>query len=122
MPRVYTDRIIHRMAEPALLERLRALIEAPPGGDAAPSLAFLEDSLTDGYARALALEAERARVAKSIGKLAAVEGDDAEQKTRELSSLSQRLARAETELTTLRDTLTQLRVRAMSVRAALVST
>ena len=109
------------MGEPALLERLQALVEAPPGGDSAPSLAFLEDSLTDGYAQALALEAERARVAKSIGRLAAADGDDAEQKTRELSSLSQRLARAETELATLRGTLTQLRVRAMAVRATLVS-
>jgi hypothetical protein len=106
------------MGEPALLERLQALVEAPPRGDGSPSLDFLENTLTDGYARALALEAERARVARSIGKLAAVEGDDAEEKTRELSSLSQRLARAETELATLRNTLTKLRSRATALRAA----
>jgi seryl-tRNA synthetase len=109
------------MAEAALLQRLQALVESPPAGEDAPTLAFLEDILTDGYARALALEAERARVAKTIGRLAAQEDEDAEEKTRELSSLSQRLARAETELTTLRDTLTQLRVRAMAVRAAVAA-
>jgi seryl-tRNA synthetase len=113
-------RIIVRMGEAALLQRLQALVDAPPG-DAAQSLAYLEDSLTDGYARALALEAERARVSRTIGMLAADDGDDAEQKTRELSSLSQRLARAETELATLRDTLNQLRGRAMQLRAAVAS-
>jgi hypothetical protein len=106
------------LCAPTLLERLQALVDAPPRGAGAPALAFLEDSLTDGYARALALEAERARVAKSIGALVSVDGTDAEAKTRELSSLSRRLAGAETELASLRGTLKELRDRAMALRSA----
>ena len=108
------------MGDPRLLSRLQALLDAPPEGETAPSLAHLEDSLTDGYALALALEAERARVARHIGELAARAGDDAEEKTRELTSLSHRLAGAESELASLRPTLTALRRRATALRTAAV--
>jgi hypothetical protein len=106
------------MGDPVLLVRLKALLDAPPGGAEAPSLAHIEDSLTDGYALALALEAERARVARHIGELAARQGDDAVEKTRQLTSLSQRLAGAESELARLRPTLTALRGRAAALRTA----
>jgi hypothetical protein len=104
-----------------LLPRLQALLEAPPEGEGGPSLAHLEDSLTDGYARALALEAERARVAENIGRLAATEGDDAELKTRELHTLSQRLAGADSELSRLRGILRDLRSRATALRSEAVT-
>ena len=102
----------------ALLQRLQALLDAPPGGEDTPSLAHLENSLTDGYAWALALEAERARVAKSIGALAAGQAADAEKTTRELSLLSQRLVHADSELANLRGTLVELRHRATALRSA----
>lgn len=103
-----------------LLPRLKALLDAPPEGEGAPSLSYLENSLTDGYARALALEAERARVARHIGELAARQGDDAEEKTRELSALSERLAGADSELVRLRNTLRALSRRATALRSAAV--
>jgi chromosome segregation ATPase len=118
MPPSARRRIIVQMGDPALMERLQALLESPAGGQGAPSLAHLETSLTDGYARALALEAERARVAKSIGVLAADDAGDAEARTRELSSLSRRLAGADRELENLRRTLQQLRSRATALRSA----
>lgn len=110
------------MGDPVLLARLRALLDAPPEGAEAPSLAHIEDSLTDGYALALSLEAERARVARNIGELAARQGDDAVEKTRQLTSLSQRLAGAESELASLRPTLTALRRRVTALRTAAVLT
>jgi len=41
---------------------IRSLLEAPSSGDDAPSLDHIEHMLTEGYARALALEADRWRV------------------------------------------------------------
>ena len=38
---------------------IRSLLEAPPTGEEAPTLDHIEDTLTAGYARALAIEAER---------------------------------------------------------------
>lgn len=104
------------------LPRLEALLDAPPEGEGAPSLAYLENRLTDGYARALALEAERVRVARHIGELAARQGDDAVQKTRELNVLSERLAGADSELDKLRNTLRALSRRATALRSAAVLT
>ena len=109
------------MSKSAFDERLHALLEAPIDGAGAPSLEDLEETLTDGYANALALEAERKRLARRIGELAAHEGGNAEQKTRELTSLSQRLAGAEAELSSLRHTLVDVRRRATARRAALAS-
>ena len=43
-------------------EEIRTLLDAPPTGDDAPSLDAIEHTLTAGYARALALEAERWRL------------------------------------------------------------
>jgi hypothetical protein len=103
-----------------LLLRLKALLDAPPEGEGAPSLAYLEDVLTDGYACALALEAERARVARHIGELAARHGDDAVEKTRELQALSERLTGADSELARLRDTLRALSRRTTALRSAAV--
>jgi hypothetical protein len=50
-----------------LLEEISALLAAGDGGD---DPARLERTLTDGYARALRLEAERRRLQKQIGTLA----------------------------------------------------
>src|SRR5205807_8395239 len=52
------------VADPALMidEEIRTLLEAPAAGDDAPTLAHVEDTLTSGYARAMAPEAERMRL------------------------------------------------------------
>ena len=44
--------------------------QRPQTGASAPTLARLEDTLTEGYARALALEAERWRLERRIGEVA----------------------------------------------------
>ena len=106
------------MPDRALLDRLESLVEAPTGGQDAPSLAHLETTLTDGYARALAHEAERLRLERQIRELAARDGGDAGEKTRELTSLSARLAKADADLSRLRLVLSALRGRAKAARAA----
>jgi ABC-type phosphate transport system auxiliary subunit len=102
----------------SLHERLHALLDAPLYGEGSLSLEQVERTLTDGYALALALDAERSRLAKRIGQLAANDGDDAQEKARELSSLSQRLAETDTELSRLRRSLANVRRRSTEMRAA----
>ena len=55
---------------------IRSLLEAPPTGEDAPSLDHLEHTLTDGYAGALALEAERWRIERRIADVAARLGEE----------------------------------------------
>lgn len=83
-----------------MLQRIEALLDAPASGEAAPSLANLEETLTEGYAEALALEAERSRV------------------TGELVSLATRLTHAEDQLGKLRVQLDRLQARARALRRA----
>ena len=59
---------------PHLLEQIDELL-ADAGRGAARSLARLERTLTDGYALALALEAERWRLEQRIAELAGELGD-----------------------------------------------
>ena len=40
-------------------DEIRSLLDAPADGDDAPTIDTIEDTLTAGYAKALALEAER---------------------------------------------------------------
>jgi hypothetical protein len=81
----------------------------------APTLARIEDTLTEGYARALALEAERLRLERRIGEVVREDGTDVAEKLR---SLGTRLTRADGELTELRSLLGSLHERARSVRHA----
>ena len=81
----------------------------------APSLAHVEDTLTEGYAVALSLEAERLRVQRRIGEVARnATGDHAD----ELRSLGSRLTRADGELEQLRSLLGTLHDRQRLMRAA----
>jgi hypothetical protein len=105
------------MAPPAAIDfgtlcnELDALISAPPAGDAAKR-AELERTLTDGYASALTLEAERLRLERRIGEVAAGLGrPDKEREAEELADLSLRLSQASSDLRRLRERLVQLRQR-----------
>ena len=49
--------------------QIEALLVAPANGADAPTLAYLEEKLTEGYAEALALEAERLRIDRRLGVL-----------------------------------------------------
>jgi hypothetical protein len=95
--------------ETTVLEEIRALLSAPAEGAGAPTLAHLEDTLTEGYAQALALEAERIRIERRLGEVAReAEGDDPSRLTAELASLAGRLTRADGELAKLRALLGSL--------------
>jgi hypothetical protein len=99
-------------------DEIRHLLEAPPTGEDAPSLGHIEHTLTAGYARALALEAERWRLERKITEVAAKLGDESsELRASELTTLGRRLSAADGNLTQLRGLLSSLRTRAAEVRA-----
>ena len=79
----------------------------------APSLDRLESMLTDGYAQALALEAERWRLERRLGEVAREGGEALGD---ELSSIGHRLNVADVELSKLRSLLGTLHERARSAR------
>jgi len=102
---------------PALLEQIDELLTASPSAEPA-TLACVERTLTDGYAHALSLEAERLRLERRMTELAGELHDgNREQKAKELAQVSRRISRARTEIDRLRGTLSQLRDRATAVRA-----
>jgi hypothetical protein len=74
----------------------------------------MEDTLTEGYAQALALEAERWRLERRIGEVVREGGSDAD----ELRTLGSRLTHADGELTKLRTLLGTLHERARRARKA----
>jgi ABC-type phosphate transport system auxiliary subunit len=99
-------------------DEIRTLLDSPPLGEDAPSIDAIEHTLTAGYARALALEAERWRLERRIADVAAhlgakSQGDEHD----ELTELGQRLSAADGDLTLLRRLLASLRSRADEVRA-----
>jgi hypothetical protein len=103
----------------ALLDEITQLIDQPLPRDRQPHLERVERVLTDGYAQALALEAERWRLERRIGQVAAdLSSGDLDQKTDELSSLTRRLTSAQVDLSELREQLATLRAHAAGVRAA----
>ncbi len=101
-----------------LLDEIEAVLREPAaGGEAA--VARVEETLTDGYARALELEAERWRLERKIGEIARrLSSGDTSRRADELSALSQRLTSADGDLKRLRARLADLRQHADAVRAA----
>jgi hypothetical protein len=102
-----------------MLRRIETLLDAPATGAAAPSLASLEATLTEGYARALALEAERSRIERRFGEVArTVEPPVTSGVTDELLALAKRLTHADAEIGSLRAVLRQLQARTRALRHA----
>jgi hypothetical protein len=96
----------------ALCDELDALIDTPPAHDKA-GRARVERTLTDGYAGAMKLEAERLRLERRIGEVAAqVSVDNRGAKTEELADLSLKLSATSSDLERLRELLAQARRRA----------
>jgi hypothetical protein len=93
---------------------MQAQIEELLSADA-PTLARMEDTLTEGYAKALALEAERWRLERRIGEVAREGRTDIGE---ELRSLGTRLTHADGELAKLRSLLGSLHERARVARLA----
>jgi ABC-type phosphate transport system auxiliary subunit len=103
----------------ALLDEITELIDQPLPRDRQPHLERVERVLTDGYAHALALEAERLRLERRIGQVAGeLTNGDVGEKTEELSALTRRLSSAQVDLSELRRQLASLRAHAAGVRAA----
>jgi hypothetical protein len=81
----------------------------------------IEDTLTTGYAAALALEADRWRIERRITQLGGELGGEADfelHRAEEMVELAQRLSSADTDLIRLRDVLGSLREVADAARAA----
>jgi hypothetical protein len=98
-------------------DEIRSLLDAPPKGEDAPTIAAIEHTLTAGYAKALALEAERWRLERRIADVAAKLGGKAQEvEHSELAQLGQRLSTADGDLSNLRGLLSSLRSRADEVR------
>jgi len=95
-----------------LIDRISALL-----GASTRDLGQLEHTLTDGYAQALSLEAEKWRLEKRIAEVAqGIESGDTAQKARELTSLTTRLDGNHDDLALLRGLLSELRRRVDDVR------
>jgi len=100
-------------------DEIRILLDSPTAGDGAPTLAHLEDTLTAGYARALALEAEHRRLERRLAEAAAeLATDDNEIRISELRKLAKQLKAAAGDLVELRVQLASLSARAALLRAA----
>jgi ABC-type phosphate transport system auxiliary subunit len=106
---------------PALLEQIDDLLAHPTSVEEPATLARLERTLTDGYAHALSLEAERLRLERRMSELAGELNDgNQEQKTEELVQVSRRIVGTSEEIERLRDTLSQLRASARAARCRLI--
>ena len=93
----------------ALRDRIAELLSLPENGAGAASIDTIESTLTDGYAAALALEAERWRIERRLGEVAR-DADEvtAHSVTAEIARLSRRLETADGELAGLRSLLQRL--------------
>jgi hypothetical protein len=116
------DRSPETEAEALMIhDEIRSLLDAPPEGEDAPTIDAIEDTLTAGYARALALEAERWRLERRIAQVAAELGgksqEDEHSELTQLTQLGRRLSLADGDLSNLRGLLSSLRSRADEVRA-----
>jgi hypothetical protein len=92
-----------------LLEQIEELLN-----EDAPAVAQVESTLTDGYAQALALEAERWRLERRLGEVARAGGDGAGE---ELTSIGKRLNTTDGELAALRRMLGTLHERLRALRS-----
>jgi hypothetical protein len=96
-----------------VFDDIRALIGASEGDRES-----IERTLTDGYAHALLLEAEKWRLEKQIAEMAAgLQRGDTAKKARELSELAKRLDGNANDLVRLRGLLAELRAHAQGARA-----
>ena len=96
----------------SVYNEIQELLDQPQSAD----LPRIERTLTDGYARALSLEAERLRVERQIAEIATALARGDEAQTRELSVLGRRLKDSDDALTKLRTLLAALRERADEAR------
>jgi hypothetical protein len=95
---------------PSVLTEIRSLLAAQAER---PSRAVVEDTLTSGYAYALALEGERLRIERRLRELVRADGEP-RARSAEVSRLVGLLAHADQELAGLRALLSNLRAQALA--------
>jgi hypothetical protein len=95
-----------------LRDEIAELLRMPEDGAGAPTLDTIEATLTDGYAEALALEAERSRIERRLGEVAR------DANLQEFARLSESLETTDTELGRLRALLRELQARRRVARSA----
>jgi hypothetical protein len=109
--------LTHEIA--TLSEEIRRLLDQPLSQGRAGYVARLEQTLTEGYARALGLEAERVRLERQLGQVArTLDGQYDPKRARELALIANRVTATEEELTGLRGLLVALRERFETASAA----
>lgn len=112
-PRVKTNTHVTMGTNDPLLVEITSLLDAPVTRD---DPAVIERTLTDGYARALNLEAEKWRLQKQMGEMSASGDRDA---STELVALAKKLEAQDGSLAQLRALLVRLRERhSLATRAA----
>ena len=92
-----------------MLQQIEELLNAE-----SPALDTLESTLTDGYAQALALEAERWRLERRLAEVARAGAGDGD----EVSTIGRRLSTTDGQLAELRRLLGSLHERTRSARRA----
>ena len=99
-----------------LLERITSLLKNRSADPGKPLVTEMEDTLTDGYARALQLEGERLRLERRIGQLA--HSVESREQADELKALAARLRDVDADLDGLRGRLGALQKHLAAVRKA----
>jgi hypothetical protein len=92
----------------AIVSRIGLLFERAHGGVPAPEQHEIEEVLADGYACLIALEADRARLARRSAELFAG-GSAVPSAARELRGLNARLLSCDLDIARLRSLLAELR-------------
>lgn len=102
----------------SILADIEQLLAATSADGTGGELSTIEHALTSGYAHALALEAERWRLERQLGVLAAdLSEEGADARVDELAQLARRMSAADGDLSRLRGLLAALRVRASALRS-----
>ena len=103
-----------------LIDDILELLATPSTAASKPFLERVDATLTDGYAHALQLEAERGRTERRIGEVVAGLGGDraSHRHEPELVELSEKLMSVNAEIRSLRTLLALLRDRRSELRSA----
>jgi hypothetical protein len=102
-----------------VIDDIRSLLAIPNSAEPMSFLELVDETLTEGYAHVLQLEAERWRIERRIAELvAALPSETSELGAAELAELSQRRTSANESIAALRALLDSLRERRSELRNA----
>jgi cell division protein FtsB len=100
-------------------DKIRSLLATPNSAEPTTFLELVDATLTEGYAHALQLEAQRGCIERRIAELiAALPSERSELRAIELTELSERLTSANESIAALRALLDSLRERRSELRNA----